>query len=59
MEKLTGRIWVIDEVSDSGYQKLFNNDDYKFISQKSYQTKYQNYNYVITLVEKNKHTVAN
>ena len=59
MEKLTGRIWVIDEVSDSGYQKLFNNDDYKFISQKSYQTKYQNYNYVITLVEKNKHTVTN
>lgn len=54
MNNLSGRIWVIDEMSDACYEQLFNNDNYKFISRETFQTKYQNYYYIITLVEKNK-----
>lgn len=53
MDNLTGRIWIIDGVSDSTYQTLFNNNEYTYITQETYQTKYQKYHYIITLVEKN------
>lgn len=52
MDELSGRIWIIDGDRDSCYQDVFNNEEYKYISQKQFQTDYKNYHYVITLVEK-------
>ena len=52
MNELSGRIWIIDGWSDSCYQSLFNNEEYNYISQESFETDYQGYHYVITLVEK-------
>lgn len=52
MNELSGRIWIIDGWSDSCYQSLFNNEEYKYISQESFETDYQGDHYVITLVEK-------
>jgi uncharacterized membrane protein len=52
INELSGRIWIIDGISDECYQKYFNNEQYKFISQQSFSAKYHEYNYIITLVEK-------
>ncbi|MBP3503035.1 MAG: glycosyltransferase family 39 protein [Clostridia bacterium] len=52
MNKLSGRIWIIDGDSDTCYKSLFDNDDYTYISQQSFETDYYDYHYVITLVEK-------
>lgn len=53
MNELTGRIWIIDGITDFAYQRYFNNEKYTYISQKAFETDYQDYHYVITLVEKN------
>lgn len=53
INELSGRIWIVDGASDYTYKKYFDNEDYKFISQQSFDTKYHNYHYIITLVEKN------
>ena len=47
-----GRIWVIGAWNNSCYEELFNNEEYNFIFNKKYETKYQNYPYNLTLVEK-------
>ena len=46
------RIWVIGCWNNSCYDELFNNENYKTISNINFETKYQNYPYKITLVEK-------
>ena len=53
MNELSGRIWIIDGWSDTCYKSLFDNDEYTYISQQSFETDYHDYHYTITLVEKN------
>ena len=53
MNELSGRIWIIDGVYDTSYQKLFNNEEYTFVTQQSFITDYQEYRYMFTLVTKN------
>ena len=52
LKECTGRIWVIGAWSNSCYEELFNNQEYIKISNKNFETGYQNYPYKITLVEK-------
>lgn len=52
LENCTGRIWVIGAWNNSCYEELFNNENYKFMSNRYFETEYQDYPYNITLVEK-------
>ena len=53
INELSGRIWIIDGTSDACYKKYFSDEQqYTYVSQQSFSTKYHEYNYVITLVEK-------
>lgn len=52
LEECTDRIWVIGSWNNSCYEELFDNNKFKTINNKYFQTKYQNYPYNITLVEK-------
>lgn len=51
-EECQGRIWVITSQSPGFYEKEFNNENYKLISRKAFNTAYQNYGYQVILVEK-------
>ena len=51
-EKLEGRIWIIDKTDKSLYNELFNNDQYKLISEKEFWTAYHGYSMNMILVEK-------
>ncbi len=51
-EKLEGRVWIIDKMDKSLYNELFNNEDYKLISEKGFWTSYHGYAMNIMLVEK-------
>ena len=46
------RIWIIGAWNNSCYEELFNNENYKKLDNVNFETKYQNYPYKITLVEK-------
>lgn len=46
------RIWIIGAWNNSCYEELFNNENYKKLDNFNFETKYQNYPYKITLVEK-------
>lgn len=60
LNKCKGRIWIIDSENADFYNKIFNNDNFKLISQKLIRTKYQNYPYNIILVERvNEKTIEN
>lgn len=52
LNELNGRIWIVDTEDSSYYNKLFNNDNFKLISQKLIKTKYEGYVYNLILVEK-------
>ena len=52
LENCSERIWVIGSWNNSCYEELFNNENYKVLNNKYYETEYQNYPYNITLVEK-------
>jgi len=52
LEKCTGRIWVVGAWNNSCYEELFDNKNFKQISNEYFNTKYENYSYNITLVEK-------
>ena len=52
IEKLNGRIWLIDTMDNKLYNELFNNKDYKIISEKQFWTKYHGYSMNIILIEK-------
>ena len=51
-ENCSNRIWVIDNIDGSTFEELFKDKDYKKVSEKEFFTKYHDYNYKITLIEK-------
>lgn len=51
LKNCTGRIWVIGAWNNSCYEELFNNENYKLITNQYFQTEYQDYSYNITLIE--------
>lgn len=51
-EKCSNRVWIIDDVNGSLYEDLFEDKEYKKASEKEFFTKYHDYNYKITLIEK-------
>ena len=52
LNEMNGRIWIVDTEASDYYNKLFNNDNYKLISQKLIKTEYEEYVYNLYLVEK-------
>lgn len=50
---LQGRIWIIDNIDKSLYNELFNNEQYKLISEKEFYTAYHEYSMNMILIEKN------
>ena len=52
VEDCSNRVWVIDDINGSLYEELFEDKDYKKVSEKEFFTKYHDYNYKITLIEK-------
>lgn len=52
VENCPNRVWVIDDINGSAYEELFKDKDYKKVSEKEFFTKYHDYNYKITLIEK-------
>lgn len=52
LDKCTDRVWIIDSKDSNLYNKVFNNRDFKHISSKYFETRYQNYIYNIILVQK-------
>lgn len=52
LEQCTGRVWVIDNENKDLYNKVFNTEDFKVVSEKLIKTKYENYVYNFVLVER-------
>lgn len=52
VDKIEGRIWIIDKMDESLYNKLFNNEQYKIISKEEFCTEYHDYSMKMILVEK-------
>jgi len=52
MKNLKERIWLIDKEDKRFYNELFNNENYKIISEKQFVTKYHDYSMNIILLEK-------
>ena len=52
LNEINGRVWIVDTEDSSYYNKLFNNENYKLISQKLIKTEYEEYVYNLYLVEK-------
>ena len=52
LNECNGRIWIVDSENLDYYNKLFNNENYKFISKETIRTSYENYVYNFVLVEK-------
>ena len=52
LEECSNRVWVVDATWGNATEKVFDNMDYKIVSEKEFYTKYHDYSYKITLVEK-------
>lgn len=52
LDKCSDRIWLVG-YGDNIYNMLFNNDKYRKVEERDFQTKYQNNFYKIILIEKN------
>lgn len=52
IENCSNRVWVIDNIDGSTFEELFKDKNYKKVSEKEFFTKYHDYNYKITLIEK-------
>lgn len=52
LNDVNGRIWIIDTENAEYYNKVYNNDNYRLLSQKLIKTKYEGYVYNMYLVEK-------
>ncbi len=52
LNECTGRVWIIDNQNSDYYNKVFNNDNFKVVSQKNINTKYKGYVYNMILVER-------
>ena len=54
LEELEGRIWLIDKENKPLYNELFNDGNYKIISEKQIDIEYHKYSMNIVLIEKTK-----
>ena len=52
LNECNGRVWIIDSQNSDNYNENFNNDDFKLISRKVIETKYEDYVYNMILVER-------
>ena len=52
IEDCSERVWVIDVPNGSVYEDLFGDKDYNKVSEEEFFTKYHDYSYKITLIEK-------
>ena len=52
IDECSNRIWVVDSAYGTAVEDVFDNIDYKKISEEQFFTKYHDYNYKITLIEK-------
>lgn len=52
VETLEGRIWIIDKIDESLYNKIFNNEQYKVLCKEEFWTEYHDYSMKMILVEK-------
>ena len=52
VQDCSNRVWVIDDINESIYEELFKDNNYKKVKEKEFFTKYHDYNYKITLIEK-------
>lgn len=52
LNECNNRIWILDKEDFEFYNLLFNNSNFKFISNKIIATKYENYSYNLVLVER-------
>ena len=48
------RVWVIDNAYGSAAKDVFGDTDYKVVSEEKFYTSFHNYNWTITLLEKQK-----
>ncbi len=51
LKNCTGRVWIIDSEGANCYNQLFNNENYRKVSEKLIRTKYRDYVYNMILVE--------
>ena len=52
IEKCSNRVWVVDNEDGDSVEYIFGETDYKKVSEELFLTKYHDYSYKITLVEK-------
>lgn len=52
IEKCSNRIWVVDDAYGSAAEDIFEDTEYKTVSERKFFTEYHDYTYKITLVEK-------
>ena len=52
IEKCSNRIWVVDNAYGSIVENVFKDTEYKAVSEEQFFTKYHDYQYKITLIEK-------
>ena len=52
IEDCSDRVWIIDDPNGTAYEELFVDKDYNKVSEKEFFTKYHDYSYKITLIEK-------
>ena len=52
LKQCNNRVWIIDTENFDYYNMLFNNEDFKLISNKVFKIKYEGYNYNFVLVER-------
>lgn len=54
LEKCSDRVWFIEGIYNNDIENVFENTDYKKVSEEQFYTKYHGYNYKITLMQKEK-----
>lgn len=52
IEDCSDRVWVVDATWGNATEKIFDNTNYKIVSEKEFYTEYHDYSYKITLLEK-------
>lgn len=52
IEDCSDRVWVIDDPNGTAYEDLFGDKNYNKVSEEEFFTKYHDYSYKITLIEK-------
>lgn len=52
LAECNGRVWIMDSENSNNYNKFFNNENYKKISEKYVKVGYENYVYNMILVER-------